>query len=235
MRNCTVAACAEPHYAKGFCHKHWSRWRRHGDPLIAYKRTAPLPPQKQCTVKNCDKPALAKGLCSLHWQRNKRHGDPRHARYSSTKRRHARQFLEEVALNYDGEDCLIWPYSRSGKGYARIHRQNVHRIICEYTHGAPPTPEHQARHLCGKGHLGCVAPRHVAWGSPSENQMDRIDHGTSNRGEQHARHKLTAQEVREIRRIGRRQSAHSMAQRLGVTTSTIYDILRRKSWAWLDI
>lgn len=31
---CTVADCARPHIAKGFCRSHYAAWRRHGDPLI---------------------------------------------------------------------------------------------------------------------------------------------------------------------------------------------------------
>lgn len=29
---CSVADCGRPYAAKGFCHKHYNRWRRHGDP-----------------------------------------------------------------------------------------------------------------------------------------------------------------------------------------------------------
>lgn len=31
MRLCTVDGCASKHYAKGFCNRHWMRWRAHGD------------------------------------------------------------------------------------------------------------------------------------------------------------------------------------------------------------
>lgn len=33
MGICSVDACGKPHYAKGWCNKHWQRWRAHGDPL----------------------------------------------------------------------------------------------------------------------------------------------------------------------------------------------------------
>lgn len=32
-KQCSVDGCAEPHEAKGYCHAHYMRWRRHGDPL----------------------------------------------------------------------------------------------------------------------------------------------------------------------------------------------------------
>lgn len=31
-RLCTIAGCDKPYLARGYCQKHWSRWRRHGDP-----------------------------------------------------------------------------------------------------------------------------------------------------------------------------------------------------------
>lgn len=32
-RICTVDGCTSKHVARGWCHKHWQRWRAHGDPL----------------------------------------------------------------------------------------------------------------------------------------------------------------------------------------------------------
>lgn len=31
---CTIAGCAEPVVARGWCHRHYMRWRRRGDPNI---------------------------------------------------------------------------------------------------------------------------------------------------------------------------------------------------------
>jgi hypothetical protein len=30
---CNVAACGKPHYAQGFCKRHYTRWKRWGDPF----------------------------------------------------------------------------------------------------------------------------------------------------------------------------------------------------------
>lgn len=32
---CAVTDCERPHAAKGYCHFHYNRWKRHGDPLVA--------------------------------------------------------------------------------------------------------------------------------------------------------------------------------------------------------
>ncbi len=32
-RSCTLPECGKKEFARGWCHMHWNRWRRHGDPL----------------------------------------------------------------------------------------------------------------------------------------------------------------------------------------------------------
>lgn len=32
-RTCTVPGCLRPHFGRGWCHMHYGRWRRHGDPM----------------------------------------------------------------------------------------------------------------------------------------------------------------------------------------------------------
>lgn len=34
MKTCSVEGCGLPHLAKGFCNRHWLRWKRNGDPNI---------------------------------------------------------------------------------------------------------------------------------------------------------------------------------------------------------
>ena len=33
MKVCDIAGCSLPFQAKGWCYKHYTRWRRHGDPM----------------------------------------------------------------------------------------------------------------------------------------------------------------------------------------------------------
>lgn len=41
MRICSVEGCMSAHDAKGFCHRHYMRFRLHGDPLAGRKSTIP--------------------------------------------------------------------------------------------------------------------------------------------------------------------------------------------------
>lgn len=104
-------------------------------------------------------------------------------------------------LEYPHDYCLIWPFARGDNGYGSFGRQGkfiyTHRYICELVKGPPPTPEHQAAHSCGRGHEGCVNPKHLSWKTRAENQLDRREHGTENR----VWNKLTPDDVAEIRRL----------------------------------
>lgn len=86
----------------------------------------------------------------------------------------------EDHLYYGRDYCLIWPFFQTRSGYAEIKRDGknvyVHRFMCQLVHGDPPTPQHQAVHLCHRGRMGCVNPRHLAWKTPSENSRERKPH-----------------------------------------------------------
>ncbi len=79
-------------------------------------------------------------------------------------------------LNHDGEECLIFPWSRNHQGYGQIGYfgkvRKAHHIMCLLAKGAPPTPRHHAAHSCLNGHLGCVHPKHLDWKTPTENRLE---------------------------------------------------------------
>lgn len=132
-----------------------------------------------CAVAGCSSDVRANGLCTGHLHRLYRHGDPLKGRVANGR---PQQYLDETVLGFTSDECLIWPFARDGHGYARIKRdgrpQIVCRIVCETRNGPPPTPDHQAAHICGKGKAGCVNPKHLAWKTQSENEADKFIHGT---------------------------------------------------------
>lgn len=188
--------------------------------------------QDLCSIPGCGKAFLAKGFCNAHYKRWQRHGDPLGGR---TPDGEPLAFLEAAVLPSEGDGCLIWPYSKCGKGYARIWREGkmrcVSRIVCWAERGPPPTPEHEAAHLCGKGHLACCNPKHLVWKTRSENQADRLIHGTHSRGERSGCSKLTEAEVTEIR--ASTTPTAKLATKYRVSQQQILDIKARKSWAWM--
>jgi hypothetical protein len=105
--------------------------------------------------------------------------------------------------------------------------------MCLLRYGPPPTEGHVAAHSCGNGSGGCVHPRHVRWATASENEQDKVVHGTSNRGERCGSAKLTEDDVRTIRGLEGHMTQQGIADRFGVHLMTVNSILRRKNWSWL--
>ena len=149
----------------------------------------------------------------------------------------AKRYFEEVVLNYRGSECLIWPFAAGSTGYGLLRHSGrqrvVSRIVCEIINGPPPMDNSQAAHTCGRGRLGCVAPTHLRWASPSENQHDKIAHGTTRRGTRSPLAKLTEADVLNIRAIGKTLSQTEIASRFGITQTTVSKIILGKKWAWL--
>lgn len=192
-----------------------------------------------CSIQDCDKPAHRRGWCWRHHNRWKKYGDPLAGGPFLTPKGEPSRFLNESVLNFSGDDCLIWPYSRNMSGYGQINLDGtpkiVSRVVCERTYGPPPTTAHEAAHLCGGGHRGCVNPRHLAWKTPVENRADKLIHDTHNRGERHYLSKLTESDVREIRRRRGVESQRALGERFGVAHSQIWRIQTgHGGWDWLD-
>lgn len=99
---CKAEGCDAPHWARGWCAKHYEQWRRKSGRAEfrcsfkgcqnakmsrglcaghAWQRDQGRPlkslrKRKACSVRGCDKKAAAYGFCRKHHYRWKRHGDP---------------------------------------------------------------------------------------------------------------------------------------------------------------
>ncbi|NNU70378.1 hypothetical protein G9X67_34550 [Rhizobium sp. WYCCWR 11152] len=188
-----------------------------------------------CSVQDCGKPFNAKGFCQKHYIRFLKYGDPLFTKTSPGG--YVQKYFEEVVCQYEGDDCLIWPYSRSGssKGYASFWHNGktslVCRVVCEKANGAPPKNNHAA-HTCGNGHLGCVTKRHLSWKTVKENSEDKIAHGTRRAGQENGNSKLTESDVLAI--LTASGVSHSqLARQYGVSQPLISKIRRREMWKHL--
>lgn len=174
-RLCSVDGCSNPHDTRGYCKLHYTRWSRHGDPMFVRRRGT-------CSVEGCDAPHKARGFCKKHVYRLLTNGDPNVAR-TNAGTGSAQRFFFDVVANYTGDECLTWPFHTDRKGYAGhiymdAKKVRSYRMSCEIENGPAPSPEHDAAHLCGRGHEGCVSRKHLAWKSRVENAADRVLHGT---------------------------------------------------------
>jgi hypothetical protein len=123
----------------------------------------------------------------------------------------------------------IGPY---GHRYGRISRPcadkrfgAAHRISWEIAHG--PIPDGKiVRHLCGE--TLCVNPAHLAIGSHKDNADDRERDGKTMKHEKHWKARLSWEDVRNIRSVG--YAVPWLAEKYGVSRSTIYAVLSHQNW-----
>lgn len=189
-----------------------------------------------CSILDCPKPRHCRGYCDAHYARFLRHGDPLGGRTPPGK---PLRYIQEVALLHTSSECLTWPFGKDGDGYGQLRvdgkKAKASRYICQLAHGAPPSPRHEAAHSCGKGHEACIAPGHLSWKTPTENQADKVLHGTINRGERNANAKITQAAAGEILALKGIEKRREIANRFGVSYQTVGRIHNGRSWAWLSI
>lgn len=154
------------------------------------------------------------------------------------KRGEAQQWFEAIALNHEGHDCLIWPFAIGSRGYGQLGVDGktceVHRLVCIAEHGAPPRPDHEAAHRCGK--RACVNRAHIRWATAAVNCADKIVHGTLSRGSHHTSSRLTERAViaiRDRKKAGCRNV--DLAREFGVHKSAISLIVNRKRWRFAEV
>jgi len=197
-------------------------------------------PFKPCSIAGCTGNSHYKSggylkLCQRHYAKRRRNGDPLGG--IPTAQGEPLRYLEEVVLAYEGDECLTWPYNRTNRGYgitAYQGRQHiVSRLVCERANGPPPNVKYEAAHSCGRGTQGCVTKAHLSWKTRTENQADRLAHGTHNRGERSGSAKLRENEVREIRALRGKMLQREIGEKFGISKSTIGNIHAGKIWGWL--
>lgn len=146
-------------------------------------------------------------------------------------------WIESVALPYEGDDCLRWPFAMRGgrrpqDAYPAISGGYGHVYLCERAHGARPTPQHEVEHLCGNRR--CMNKRHIAWATHEDNCARRTVHGTQTIGERHPGAILSEADVRAIRATPRlRGSGVALAEHYGVAPATISVIRSGRTWSHL--
>lgn len=107
----------------------------------------------------------------------------------------------------------------------------------ELENGPIPTGAH-VLHACDEPL--CVRPSHLWLGTNDDNIVDRMEKGRSSRkgaaGERNSHAVLTADEVREVRRLCREKAMNRrlIAARFGLTKSGVDHIAARHTWKHVD-
>lgn len=193
-----------------------------------------------CDVDGCGRVVEARGLCGRHyqqWQRlpaAEREDRPKRGRREPASHR----FLAELLVAEPTDECIPWPCCPSTDGYGKVKYGGKHypanRLVCLLAHGEPPSPIHLAAHSCGKGHEGCVNPRHLRWATPAENQADRQRHGTAMAGIRNPKSRLTVEDVLAIRAAKGTATQDQIGKRFGICQAAVWAILARKTYVDIE-
>lgn len=125
-------------------------------------------------------------------------------------------------------------------GYRRVALLNagdrrdaaVHVLVLEAFVGPRPSPDHETRHLDGdRAHN---RSSNLAWGTPSENYADQVEHGTACIHGRHNRAKLTEDNVRAIRGLFGKLPRWKIAEIFGVKKPAIDRIAWGLTWVGVE-
>ena len=200
-------------------------------------RKQPRPRSEPCEIDKCTANVWGrtkgKLLCEAHSKRLIKYGDPL---LFSRRFRCGANWIEAHS-EYDGDDCLKWPFSTSSHGRGKVKVDGVlytaPRYMCILANGPPPDESYHAAHVCGNGKHGCMNPKHLSWKTPKQNEADKKIHGTLRRGSDINTSKLSKDDVRAIRKEIGVMSGVDIAEKWGITPAAVSSIKTGKSWAWL--
>lgn len=150
------------------------------------------------------------------------------------KRRTLVDRFDEVWIADPSTGCWIWPLSPSQEcGKVRYSGKKVTAYRYSYMRAKGAIPDGLVvRHTCDNRR--CVNPEHLVLGTQAENIRDMVSRGRqrSPRGEQCGLAKLSAYEVKEIRRRSEQgETRTAIAKDFPVSVSQISNIARRSVWA----
>jgi predicted XRE-type DNA-binding protein len=143
-------------------------------------------------------------------------------------------------MDNDIGPCLEWQGYRTAKGYGRVRQGaghiTVHRLVWIGAHG--PVPEIDGKpgmilHRCDNP--PCFRLDHLYAASHADNMRDRAlaGHYGQALGEHNGNSKLTAADVREIRRLAEEEGLiqRRIGELYGIHQVQVSAIVRRKAWA----
>jgi len=142
----------------------------------------------------------------------------------------------EIISRYSNKEKIMKQHVR-GHGYSCVSltvepyktvNYNVHILMALTFFGESNGLE--VRHLDGNPLNNNKS--NLKYGTTSQNQMDRIEHGTSNQGESHGNSILTESEVLEIRSryVKGKYGFIRLGRDFNVSPATVQDIISRKNW-----
>lgn len=165
------------------------------------------------------------------------------------------RFWSHVRTSDDPHACRLWHGATNPSGYGVIYAEGrrwlAHRYAWHFLRGPIPT----GMFICHRCDVpACIFIDHLFLGTVADNQRDMVAKGRQATGDRHGsrthpdnhwskrmperitrheRHgmaKLTADDVRQIRRLGPTTTPTELGRQFGVTPQNIHRILSGKTW-----
>jgi len=115
-----------------------------------------------------------------HWGEHKRGQTDLavHLRRKAKEPHTVREFVE-ANRNAKSAECIFVPGAKKGApSTLRFCNKSITaaKYMALLTYGTPRNAGAVVRHMCGNGHLSCVNPAHLEWGSEANNRQDAGKH-----------------------------------------------------------
>jgi hypothetical protein len=222
---CSVGDCDASTYSRGYCTRHYQRWRKHGDPLTVGRSFGDRTKNRACSVEGCGEKHKARGYCHMHWKRWRRHGDPLTVATAPGSRQRTDEEVWAVLLDRrridERTECWLYTGGRDESGYGYISLRGrdtgAHRASYIIRRGDVPA-DLEVCHRCDNP--PCFNPDHLFLGTHAENVADMA---AKKRGRKPR--KLTSADVEAIRVSDER--GVDLARRYGISQQYVSDIRRR--------
>lgn len=196
QRTCKIDGCSNLLVARGWCSKHYKRWRKHGTPNYVASTKSPMPcsvfgcTSKQekrqwcekhyrqhliasnppCSIDGCNRNAEKRGWCNKHYRRWQKSGHPEtgNRRFSDPEKSFAYRTRRQG-------HCLIWTGSKNQNGYGTIRINGVpipaHRYAWERVNG--PIPEGMMVDHKNCYNPACCNVEHLRLATDQQNKFNR--------------------------------------------------------------
>lgn len=156
---------------------------------------------------------------------------------SAKKLKLTERFWRKVKKEPGEDGCWLWQGARDSHGYGiltiRGRNYMAHKISWETANNAKVPRDYVLLHTCDVPL--CLNPRHLTPGTQQSNVDDRVKKDRSAKGRRNGRARLTDKDIRKIRKLrGKGWTELAIALLFRVGRSTISNVLKGKTWSWLN-
>lgn len=221
-RVCKVEGCNNRYIAKGYCGKHYQKFKKYGDPLYFEVNMDRDP---ICTIDGCNNPHEAKGYCHKHYVKYKKYDDPLYRKHYREIESHGMRNTPEYSVWCGMKQRCYNPktdrYPHYGGRGITVCDKWLHSFIAFYADmGDRPTDKHQIDRTDNDGNY---EPGNCRWLTVAENCQNRSNT------------KLDKNKVIDIRAKNKtgKYSNKDLASEYNVHKDTIRNIVNNAQWIML--